>query len=928
MRFRYAASRSAVCCLWLTVWLLALTAPASTSAASNAEWRATLQAAEHDPAKTLQDAEQALHQARERGDKAAEMRALLALLPIYDAANILFARADDIARGSALARELGDAGALCLMLDLDGYVAGASNAPEAVAAAKFDEAFALADRRKLDECRAWTYLYQGQVLMYASHTAAAMTAQSKAYELFQAQDDRYAMARSLRAMAVIYGSMGGDENTKKALDYAKQDSTLFDSADYRLLAADRYNVLGWLYTALRDWPRADAYYEQARDIYRSSRLPLAAALVAYRLAINLSAEKRYADAVAMMDKPVIDALKQLSGSDYHWSILLSRANALAALGRKEESLAALEEGQAAFKAGSNVLNLPGFHRIVADIHAKLGMYAEAYRDMLASQKAENRRTSEQNAKLTAEITARFDNQLKDAENARLRAQAQETEANRRALALALALTVLLSTGLVLWLRRRAGVARLEAAHHAALARAEASANAAKGEFLSNMSHELRSPLNAILGFTRIAAREPDVPAHVRADLGIVVRSGEHLYSLINQVLDLSKIEAGRMVLHETACDLAVLIDEIDELFGLASSQKGLALIIDSGPTVLPPLRLDADKLRQVLINLIGNAIKFTHTGSVTLRLRVSGGNDAPLRLSVAVSDTGPGIAPEELAQLGQAFVQAEAGRSSREGTGLGLALCRAFVQLMGGELKLTSEPGHGMTAAFDLPVKIIPGEAITLDKSVRQVLRLEPDQPRYRILVVDDREEGRHLLERLLTPLGFEVREAGDGQQAVEAWRTWQPHLIFMDMRMPIMDGREATRRIKAEAQEPVAIVALTASSFESERLDILAAGCDDFLRKPFREPDLFAVLKHHLGARFVYEDSAPGNAMPVDPAALAALPAPLRQALIAALERLDMTGVDEALDAIGAHDPAAAAALAPLAAEFQYAQMRSLIEP
>jgi CheY-like chemotaxis protein len=334
------------------------------------------------------------------------------------------------------------------------------------------------------------------------------------------------------------------------------------------------------------------------------------------------------------------------------------------------------------------------------------------------------------------------------------------------------------------------------------------------------------------------------------------------------------------------------------------------------------------KLRQILSNLLNNAIKFTATGGVMLHARGTVGD----RVVFDVSDTGVGVSPQELSQLGAAFVQAEAGRRASEGTGLGLAISRGFAVLMGGELSLRSVLGEGTTATLMLPMTVLPGRVpATPAAPRRRFVRVAPNQAVPRVLAVDDREEGRRLVSRLLTPLGFEVREAGDGQQAVDEWRRWRPHLIWMDMRMPVMDGLHATRVIKAEAgadgagDTPV-IVALTASSLEEERAEVLAAGCDDLLRKPFKEASMLELLERHLGVRFEEE---PGFEPPAAAATSASMPdastvpAPLRERLSRALQRLDIAGVERSIADIGSHDRAVGDALLPMAGRFDYESIK-----
>jgi PAS domain S-box-containing protein len=391
------------------------------------------------------------------------------------------------------------------------------------------------------------------------------------------------------------------------------------------------------------------------------------------------------------------------------------------------------------------------------------------------------------------------------------------------------------------------------------------ANKAKSTFLANMSHELRSPLNAIIGFAQVMIRSKALSQENQEDVGIILRSGEHLLNLINQVLDLSKIEAGRTTLNEKNFDLYQVLDDLEDMFALKAEEKGLQLLFDRGSEVPHYICTDEVKLRQVLINLLNNAIKFTSEGGVSVRIRGGIGkghknsnSQMPGRYSLhfEIQDTGAGIAPEELNQLFEAFVQTKTGKDSQEGTGLGLVISRQFVQLMGGEIVVTSEVRKGTIFQFDIQVHLVEAADIESKHNKPQVIALEPNQPHYRLLIVDDKPLNRQLLVKLLHPLGFELREANNGKEAVDIFMDWEPHLIWMDMRMPVMDGYEATKQIKTTTQgQATAIVALTASVLEEERAVILSAGCDDFMRKPFREEDIFAAMGKHLGVRYIYED-------------------------------------------------------------------------
>jgi signal transduction histidine kinase/DNA-binding LytR/AlgR family response regulator len=474
------------------------------------------------------------------------------------------------------------------------------------------------------------------------------------------------------------------------------------------------------------------------------------------------------------------------------------------------------------------------------------------------------------------------------------------------------------------------------------------ANQAKSAFLANMSHELRTPLNAILGFTQLMGRDPNLTAVQQENLGIINRSGEHLLAQINDVLEMSKIEAGRVTLQEKSFDLYRLLSGLEEMFGLRARDKGLALSCERAEDVLRYVRADEGKLRQILSNLLGNAVKFTQMGGVALRVTASISRQDKQTLHFEVEDTGPGIAPEELEVVFDPFVQTTSGQQLQEGTGLGLAISRQYARLMGGDITVRSEPREG--SLFEVDVQVgLAGEAETwVARPSRRVVGLQPGQRAadggpYRMLVAEDRETNRKLLVQLLTglappPLGFEVSEAINGQEALEIWERWEPHLIWMDMRMPVMDGFEATRRIKATPQgQATIIVALTASVFDQDRERVLAEGCDDFVRKPFREDEIFDILTKHLGVRFVYEEPAlPATAPPADaalltgaltPAALAALPAgwvaELRQATIKA----DVNLILALIGHVQEQNPALADALAGLARDFEYKRILAWIE-
>jgi signal transduction histidine kinase/DNA-binding NarL/FixJ family response regulator len=384
------------------------------------------------------------------------------------------------------------------------------------------------------------------------------------------------------------------------------------------------------------------------------------------------------------------------------------------------------------------------------------------------------------------------------------------------------------------------------------------ANQAKSSFIANMSHELRSPLNAILGFSQLMLRNKELPQEQSENAGIIHRSGEYLLTLINNVLDFAKIEAGKTTLNEKDFDLHQLLDDLEDMLHLRAVNAGLELIFDRAADLPRYIHSDGVKLRQILLNLLSNAIKFTKEGGVVLRVN-SGFNAETEKyiLDFNINDTGVGIAPAELSRLFEAFSQTKSGQESQEGTGLGLAISRQFVQLMGGDINVTSELGKGTTFQFSIQVEL--GETIVSNSNIheKQVLGLAPNQPIYKILAVDDKPINCQLLMKLLTPVGFAVKQASNGQEAIEIWDEWQPHLIFMDMRMPVMDGYEATKYIKGHVKvSATAVIALTASVLEEEKAIVLSAGCDDFIRKPFKESTIFNVLHQYLGVEYIYAEN------------------------------------------------------------------------
>ncbi|MEG3863790.1 ATP-binding protein, partial [Microcoleus sp. herbarium12] len=488
----------------------------------------------------------------------------------------------------------------------------------------------------------------------------------------------------------------------------------------------------------------------------------------------------------------------------------------------------------------------------------------------------------------------------------------------------------------------------------------------------------------------------------------------HLLTLINQALDLAKIEAGRMTLFPTNFDLYCLLDELEEMFQLRATNQDLQLIFQREADIPQYVRTDEVKLRQVLINLLSNAMKFTLIGGVSVRVRrkleatpaadsianttkisqqteivgfwensidldleasnnpenarVSTNSEIDelaisdnlkisnsLFLEFEIEDTGVGIAQAELGDIFQAFVQTESGQKNHQGTGLGLTISREFVRLMGGCITVESQLKRGTTFRFEIEVSAVDATAIATPKNIREVIGMEPDQPYYRILIVDDRTDNRQLLVKMLSPLGFGVQEASNGREAVEMWENWQPHLILMDLRMPVMDGYEATIEIRSRIQQTnqeqegdrqmdiphpeflnPKIVALTASTHEDKRSFSLLVGCDDFIRKPFRKTDIFDTLTKHLGVTYVYSGltafdsrgdrhnlSNPNNAML---AYLPKLPAEWTDNMRQAIRSADFDLIGRTIDEIRDAYPEFAAILQANLDNFDYQKILNLV--
>ena len=480
----------------------------------------------------------------------------------------------------------------------------------------------------------------------------------------------------------------------------------------------------------------------------------------------------------------------------------------------------------------------------------------------------------------------------------------------------------------------------------AMDQAEA-ANRAKSAFLANMSHELRAPLNSILGIAQLMERDQEFPAKQRELLEILSRSGQQLFELIDDVLEMSRIEAGQTAIVSKTFDLHRFLDDLEEMMSPRAEKKGLPLTFERDSALPKYIQTDGRKLRQILINLLGNAIKFTEKGRVTLRTNFKEGMDkvpenepaSPVRLEFEVEDTGIGLAQEDREKIFDPFVQLNPAQKPSGGIGLGLAICHKFAALLGGEITVRSQVGRGTTFKLDIGVQPAERSDTPAQEVRRQVMGLASGQPGYRLLIVDDNLESRLLLRRLLEPVGFRVLEAASGQEAIDLYRKDQPHLIWMDIRMPGMDGYEAARRIREAERERrkedgqeihTPIIALTAGVMENTGSPSLSEVFDDWVYKPFRETEVFDKIEKHLGVQFVSQPSV-SSAVKADnsrdkaalsPADLSVLPADWLKEFFQTMEKGRSAQLLNLIDQIRPEHADLARALAEMVRIHQYEKL------
>lgn len=466
------------------------------------------------------------------------------------------------------------------------------------------------------------------------------------------------------------------------------------------------------------------------------------------------------------------------------------------------------------------------------------------------------------------------------------------------------------------------------------------ANQVKREFIGNINHELRTPLNHIIGYSERLYQDNFLNSEQKKQLEIINNSSQHLLSLINQILDISKIEAGQMRQEKNSFNLSQLLTNVQEMFALNCRLKGLEFAVENNlEEKLNYIYADQKKLKQILINLLNNAIKFTEKGSVRIVVYQEDGgyfnssnNENYYDLILQIKDTGKGISPQEISKLFKPFEQTETGRNIAQGSGLGLYITHQFIEVMEGKITVDSLPDIGTTFTIKIPVELVKKETILSQTIPQKVIGLAPNQPHYRILVVDDDLPSGNLLVNLLSSIGLSVQVAYNGQQAISLWEEWQPHLIWMELELPIMDGFKAIESIKNTTTELFPyIIVLTADASENVRQKALSSGCDDFVAKPFQRAVIWEKMRQYLGLQYVYKSDTKQTQLTshteVNPTVLEQMPQDWLNDLYEASLYLQGKKVLVLIKKIEDSHPSLAQFLQPLAENYRFDKITALID-
>lgn len=456
------------------------------------------------------------------------------------------------------------------------------------------------------------------------------------------------------------------------------------------------------------------------------------------------------------------------------------------------------------------------------------------------------------------------------------------------------------------------------------------ANRSKSIFLANMSHELRTPLNAILGFSQLMSDEMSITNSQKENLGIINKSGTHLLSLINDILDMSKIEAGRMELRESSIDLHKFLVDISDMMKFKTDSKNLQFTLDMHSDLVRYITIDEKKLRQIIINILSNSMKYTDEGGISLRIRseIEEKTDSA-SITIEIEDSGRGMSEEELKNVFDPFVQVSSSKGVAEGTGLGLAITHKFLELMMAKVSVKSEIGRGTLFSFTLPVKIAHSSDIAVQSVSRKVIGLEKSSKKFKILIVEDQKENRLLLNNLLSGVGFDVFNAVNGKEAVEKNSEFNPDFIWMDMRMPVMDGYEATKEIR-KVDKDVIIVALTASAFEDQYEAIIDAGCDELLHKPYKHDEIFSTMQKYLDLTYIYQERGANQAIndtKLTKELIDKVPKDIIKKLTEDLISLDPDIISKQIDVVQKAAPDVAEIMLPFIQNYEYDALLKILE-
>jgi PAS domain S-box-containing protein len=466
---------------------------------------------------------------------------------------------------------------------------------------------------------------------------------------------------------------------------------------------------------------------------------------------------------------------------------------------------------------------------------------------------------------------------------------------------------------------------LKSEHALKLAKEQAeAANMAKTVFLSSMSHEIRTPLNAVLGFSQLMLKDESLTGRQIEWLNTINRSGEHLLALINDILEISRIESGRVSLSPDLFDLKAFLRDIEKMFFVRIEEKNLELRMVIDPGIPGFIEVDGNKLRQIFINLIGNAIKFTDEGKITVRVSSKRKKNGSCRLIAEVEDTGPGITPEDLNKIFTKFEQTAISHM-KGGTGLGLSISRQFARLMGGDITVRSEDGKGSCFLLELDFKERKEPELEFEKELRNIKGLKKGQRTFHILIADDEPANRMLLKDLLNKAGFDVEEAADGSEVLIKFKERTPDLVFLDMRMPVMDGSESIKRMKS-LQKNVPVIAVTANAFDNSIEKMKDLGLDGYIRKPYKINEIYDVLKSKLGVQFTYAKDSSKKNKP-DKLTVSDLPENLARRMLEAALRVDLDSLLELIDEAGKTLPAISSKLRVMAKNFKYDELIKLLK-